>query len=96
MKALVVKLKCPKCSITFKEQTEYERHITSVHLKVELHKCKDCDAKFFNKSRLERHKKEHLNVKSTKKFVCVKCYACFEKKHHLELHSNSVHLNLMP
>ena len=53
---------CPFCDVDFKVSLDLEMHI-SEHHKTEVLSCDNCDAKFYTKWRLRKHKRIHENIR---------------------------------
>jgi len=74
-------VKCPQCSLIFRNKSRYERHIKKRHAKE--HSCKECGKLFFSAKELTQHKVIHTGERP---FQCNDCGECFGFKSTLKNH----------
>ena len=55
-------LKCNLCTTKYKNVSDLERHIKSVHENHEKFDCRNCNTSFVTKWRLEKHIKMHYKL----------------------------------
>ena len=77
---------CPKCSKTFDDKSNYNRHVLN-HEKI-TYQCTQCEKTYENKASFVRHQKEH---DPTKAFSCKMCAKVLSSKTNLEKHMKIFH-----
>ena len=91
---------CPHCLKTF---TNLAQHIDIVHNETKKYNCQKCGKRFFDNRELRRHHIRYLKTGECKKempdsfkFVCdfEGCSYKSNKKCNMEMHQQSVHLNM--
>ena len=82
--------KCDKCNKTYTIKNSYQKHLLIDNGKKYI--CSICDAKFDDKSKLNRHLLIHSD---TKEFKCNICDSAFKLKYNLKVHMR-VHNNEKP
>ena len=86
------RFKCADCDMKFSSNSQWQRHIDGVHLKLQPFKCNLCEAKFSTKGHLQRHTDSvHLKIQP---FPCIQCDMKFSANHILQSHINDVHLQI--
>ena len=82
-------LKCNICDKSFNSKISIERHRQTVHI-TNTSKCKDCGKTYSNRKALSDHKNYvHTNFQ---KLSCNLCGKKFNALHHLQIHTEGVHL----
>ena len=87
LKKILKQVPCIECEAHFKNKSQLENHINSVHLKIKPFRCDSCDSSFAYKRNLTSHiRTVHEKIKRfrMKKVSCTKCESCFTSKRGLE------------
>ena len=79
------KLVCDNCDMKFKNTSDVQRHLKSVHF-LEKEYCPECEIFFSREDLFDRHKKEKHGQNLLEEFMCSKCKINFKRKYHLERH----------
>lgn len=84
-------LVCKRCSKTFVERGNLNKHITSVHLKERNKICPEpgCGKSFSFRDGLERHI-AHVH-QNRRQYKCELCDKAFKQSNHLAKHMRSIH-----
>jgi hypothetical protein len=88
------RFKCTECDAKFSSNSQWQRHINSIHLKLKSFKCSQCEYKCSQNSNLKVHiNSVHLNLQPFKCSVCE--YEC-SLNSKLKRHMDDVHLKIQP
>jgi hypothetical protein len=79
------RLKCPKCTLSFKSSYCLEKHLLKIHVE---QVCNLCETAFADLKQLNRHFK---NVHEKKRFQCPQCESSFRLAYNLKRHQQSHH-----
>ena len=60
---------CLSCKRSFRDTSNYVRHVRSVHLQVRRHRCEDCGKEFTRRHSFRRHLKEAKGCKKQREIV---------------------------
>ncbi|XP_044750139.1 zinc finger protein 567-like [Coccinella septempunctata] len=77
----IIELNCRECSLTFREQSEYEEHMVKSHNKKLV--CELCGKPFKTYSRLKEHVASHTREKN---YNCTNCNKAFSRMSSLKRH----------
>ena len=94
LKNEITPYKCSACQRAFTKQGYLNRHNcdkTSEQKKKRALECDQCDACFYNLSKLTNHKRTHTNERN---YLCMICKFLFKHKHNLTFHVKTQHPKL--
>ncbi|XP_047741487.1 zinc finger protein 888 isoform X2 [Hyalella azteca] len=82
------------CGFAFRHKSNYDQHVSAVHLKLRPYKCPKCDYAAACDGNLQIH----LNSvhEKLRQFQCAICDVKFSSKYSLKNHISSAHLKLKP
>lgn len=84
-----LKYDCKTCDRTFSSSSRLSVHVRRFHLQERLHKCSECDKRFFRTSDLKSHLLVHTGAKNYKCEVCSKFLATQSiLNKHMRIHTN--------
>lgn len=84
---------CTLCPSGFKNQTNLQRHVKNVHLKLKPYACEECDKQFAQKVQLQQHASVHLEQAN---IPCELCDMKFKTIFRQRVHVRTMHKDNQP
>jgi len=81
---------CTLCDWAFKAEADLNRHVSVMHIGVNVYRCNLCGMKF-NRDQEEEYRLHRASHTDQRPFACDECDKCFRSRGHLSSHVRFVH-----